>query len=94
MPSGARGVVPGEMAGSHGQRLKQRVPEQGLAADVSCAFDRITVDEPESALSDRQIDLTEGFISQVGLIPTDIRVIGDFLRGRQIFRGRSVTSND
>ena len=54
---------------------------QGLAADVSCAFDRITADESESTLSDRQVGLTEGFMPQVGLLAADIRVIGDFLRG-------------
>ena len=66
---------------------------QGLAADVSCAFDRITADESESTLSDRQVGLTEGFIPQVGLLAADIRVIGDFLRGGQTSCGRSVTGN-
>ena len=67
---------------------------QGLAADVSYTFDRTTADESESTLSDRQMGLTEGFIPQEGLLPADIRVIGDFLRGRQTCRGRSVSSND
>ena len=56
---------------------------QGLAADVSYTFNSITADESESTLSDRQMGLTEGFMPQLGLVPTDTRVIGDFLRGRQ-----------
>ena len=67
---------------------------QGLAADVSCTFDRITADESESTPSDRQVGLIGDFILQEGLLPVDIRVIGDFLRGGQTCRGRSVTSND
>ena len=66
-------------------------PNQGLAADVSCVFDRITADESESTLLDRQVGLTESFMPQEGLLPTDIKVIGDFLRGRQTCRGRSVS---
>ena len=41
---------------------------QGLAADVSCTFDRITADESESTLSNRQMGLTEGFMPQEGLL--------------------------
>ena len=66
---------------------------QGLAADVSCTFDRITADESKSTLWDRLMGLAEGFMPQVGLVPADTRVIGDFLRGRQTCSGRFVTSN-
>ena len=49
---------------------------QGLAADISCAFDRITADESESTLSNMQVGLTESFMPQLGLLAADIRVIG------------------
>ena len=66
---------------------------QGLAADVSCTFDRITADESESTLSDRQVGLTEGFMAQEGLVPADSKVIGGLFRSGQTCRG-PVTSND
>ena len=56
---------------------------QALTANVSCTVDRITACESESTLSDRQMDLTEGFKPEVGLVPANTRVIYDFLQGRQ-----------
>ena len=68
--------------------------DQGSAADVRFIFDSIVAGESESTLSYRQMGLTEGFMSQVGLIDTNARIIGDLLRGRQTCRGHSVTGND
>ena len=82
------------MADSPGQDYNYVPQDQGLAADVSCAFDRITADEPESTPSDRQVGLTKGFMAQEGLLAAVIKVIGGFLRGRQTCRGRSVIGND
>lgn len=65
-----------------------------MAADVGCTFNRITADESESALSDMQIDMTEGFISQVGLVPAYARITGYLLRGRQTCRRSFVTGDD
>lgn len=47
---------------------------QGLLADVSYVFDRITAGESNSTLSDKQMSQREDFVPQVDLVPTDTRV--------------------
>ena len=43
--------------------------DQGWAADVSCAYDRITASESESILLDKTFSLMECFMVQISLVP-------------------------